>query len=102
MVQAPGRVSVTLGCPQASVNFCPMMRATRSTEPPGANGTMILIGFSGYLSAGDCAQLAGPGKIITTAEKAIGSGGLTDSTRRSFTFPLPALVSTFFPVAARL
>src|SRR3974390_1928677 len=54
MVPAPGRVSITLGCPQASVNFCPMMRATRSTEPPGANGTMILIGFSGYLSA-DCA-----------------------------------------------
>src|SRR5262245_9085782 len=42
-------------CPQFSVIFCPITRARMSVDPPGANGTMILIGLSGYLSAGDCA-----------------------------------------------
>ena len=51
MVAAPGRVSTMTGWPQFSVNFCPMTRARMSVDPPGANGTMILIGFSGYLSA---------------------------------------------------
>src|SRR5215471_727028 len=40
------------------------MRATMSAEPPGANGTMILMGRSGYLSAGDCARPPGLRKII--------------------------------------
>src|SRR5439155_17952555 len=43
-----------------SVNFCPITRARMSTDPPGANGTMILIGFSGYLSAGACASALAP------------------------------------------
>src|SRR5262245_56749910 len=55
MVAPPGRVSTTTCWPQFSVIFCPMTRARMSVEPPGANGTMILIGFSGYLSAADCA-----------------------------------------------
>src|SRR5260370_23025336 len=52
---APGRVSTITGWRQCSVNFCPITRARMSTDPPGANGTMILIGFSGYVSAGACA-----------------------------------------------
>src|SRR3979490_2500932 len=55
IVMAPGRVSTMTGCPQLSVIFCPITRASTSVDPPGANGTMILIGLSGYLSAGDCA-----------------------------------------------
>src|ERR1044071_4698584 len=59
MLEAPGRVSTTTVWPQFSVIFWPMTRAMMSVEPPGANGTIILIGLSGYLSA-DCAA-AGAG-----------------------------------------
>ena len=62
MVAAPGRVSTMTGWPQFSVIFCPITRARMSVDPPGANGTMILIGFSGYLSAADCARPAGRGE----------------------------------------
>src|SRR3979409_2341802 len=51
IVAAPGRVSTTTVWPQVSVIFWPITRAMMSVEPPGANGTMILIGLSGYLSA---------------------------------------------------
>jgi hypothetical protein len=40
-----------------------------STEPPGANGTIILIGLSGYLSAGDCAIPACPKSKVTAAAR---------------------------------
>src|SRR5262245_2894718 len=66
MVAAPGRVSTITGWRQLSVIFCPIMRARLSADPPGANGTMILIGFSGYLSAGDCAA-APPGPRTAAA-----------------------------------
>src|SRR5450631_1023729 len=69
MVPAPGRVSTRTVCPQASVSFCPTTRATLSTEPPGAKGTIILIGFSGYLSAGDCAKPLGADHSIAIAPR---------------------------------
>src|SRR5262249_26662364 len=56
MVPPPGRVSTTTGWPHASVKSWPISRATTSTEPPGANGTMIGIGFVGQLGAGACAR----------------------------------------------
>src|SRR5262245_1892209 len=56
MVPAPGRVSTITGWPHCSVSFCPMTRARMSVDPPGANGTIILIGLSGYLSAADWAS----------------------------------------------
>ena len=31
-------------CPQASVSFCPIARATTSSEPPGGKGTIIVTG----------------------------------------------------------
>src|SRR3954469_22365821 len=55
MVAAPGRDSTTTLWPQCSVIFWPITRAMMSVEPPAANGTMILIGLSGYLSAAFCA-----------------------------------------------
>src|SRR6185369_15751915 len=54
-VPAPGRVSTTMVCPKLSVSLLPTTRLRMSADPPGANGTMILIGLSGYLSAADCA-----------------------------------------------
>src|SRR6185369_14656553 len=54
-VPAPGRVSTTMVCPKLSVSLLPTTRLRMSAEPPGANGTMILIGLSGYLSAAGCA-----------------------------------------------
>src|SRR3954471_13076012 len=42
-------------CPKLSVSLLPTTRLRMSAEPPGANGTMILIGLSGYLSAAGCA-----------------------------------------------
>src|SRR5262245_23351761 len=61
------------GWRQLSVSFCPIMRARMSVDPPGANGTMILIGFSGYLSAGDCAAapLAARTAAATAAARAV-------------------------------
>jgi len=44
---APGRLSATTCCPQASVSFWPIMRARMSVEPPGVKGTMMRIGLSG-------------------------------------------------------
>src|ERR1041384_8671898 len=55
MLEAPGRVSTTTVWPHCSVIFGPRTGAMMSVEPPGANGTMILIGLSGYLSATLCA-----------------------------------------------
>src|SRR4051794_18545147 len=70
MVAAPGRVSMMTGWPQLSVIFCPSTRARMSVDPPGANGTMILIGFSGYLSAGDWAQALLAAKAVMAARTA--------------------------------
>src|SRR5437899_10581136 len=67
MVAAPGRVSMMTGWPQLSVIFCPITRARMSVDPPGANGTMILIGLSGYLSAGDWAAPAPAASRATAA-----------------------------------
>jgi hypothetical protein len=55
IVEAPGRVSTSTVWPQFSCMRCAISRPSTSTEPPGGNGTMILIARSGYLSAADCA-----------------------------------------------
>ncbi len=52
---APGLDSISTGWPICSLSFCPTMRATTSTPPPGANGTRSLIGRVGSLL---CAQAA--------------------------------------------
>src|SRR5262245_6103864 len=51
MVPAPGRLSTTTCCPQASVSFTPNIRASVSFPPPGGYGTMRRIGFVGYADA---------------------------------------------------
>ena len=44
---APVRFSITTGCPQFSLIFCAMMRASVSVPPPGENGTTKRIGLVG-------------------------------------------------------
>src|ERR1700724_678878 len=57
---APGRLSMTTGCPQRSDSFCPTVRARMSMPVPGVKGTMICTGLPGYgcgaLFDGDCAD----------------------------------------------
>ena len=44
---APVRFSITTACPQFSLIFCAMMRASVSVLPPGENGTTMRIGLVG-------------------------------------------------------
>src|SRR5581483_314196 len=48
---APGRLSITTGCPSASPSFGAIIRATVSADAPEVNGMTKRIGFVGY----DCA-----------------------------------------------
>src|SRR3954470_375084 len=45
---APARLSITTGCPSASVSLGAMARATKSAPPPAGNVTTTLIGLLGY------------------------------------------------------
>jgi hypothetical protein len=45
---APGRLSITTGCPSASLKRGPTMRASVSAGPPGGTATIMRIGFEGY------------------------------------------------------
>ena len=54
---APVRFSITTGCPQFSLIFCAMMRASVSVPPPGENGTTKRIGLVGNF----CCACATPG-----------------------------------------
>ena len=45
----PGLFSTMTGWPQLSVSFSPTMRGKISAVPPGASGTMILIGRLGIV-----------------------------------------------------
>src|SRR5262245_39009120 len=96
MVAAPGRVSTITGWRQLSVIFCPIMRARMSADPPGANGTMILIGFSGYLSAGDCAAAPpGPRTAGAAATAAARTVRQPSAIRCALTFPSPAVPARY-------
>src|SRR5437879_2066763 len=48
MPLAPGRLSMTMGCDQASVSFWPTARARMSVVPPGENGTTTRTGLVGH------------------------------------------------------
>jgi len=48
---APGRFSTITCEPSASLSRCAVKRAMKSEPPPGANGTMICTGFTGYFCA---------------------------------------------------
>jgi hypothetical protein len=47
LVPAPGRFSMTNGCPSRPDNCWPTMRAMISKAPPGATGTMMRTGRVG-------------------------------------------------------
>ena len=51
MPLAPGRLSMTTACLVFSSICLPIRRAVMSPDPPGPNGTMILIGRDGYWAA---------------------------------------------------
>src|SRR2546426_6268932 len=53
MPLAPGRLSMTMGCDQASVSFWPTARARMSVVPPAENGTTIRTGLPGYCAAAE-------------------------------------------------
>src|SRR4051812_42950691 len=61
--------------PQFSCMRCAITRPSTSTEPPGGYGTMIRTGFSGYLSAGDCACADVPS--VQAAASAVTRASLT-------------------------
>src|SRR4029078_10601369 len=44
---APGRLSITIGCPRPRESGSPSVRATKSAAPAGANPTTSLIGRDG-------------------------------------------------------
>src|SRR5216117_3196232 len=48
---APGRFSMTIGCPSWGESLSDTVRAMMSVPLPGVNGTMILIGFAGHVCA---------------------------------------------------
>src|SRR6202035_5183324 len=67
---APGLFSMTTGWPQASLSFGAISRATISTPPPGANGTMTCTGRAGKSSA--CASAAASAPKSAIANVAVG------------------------------
>ena len=44
---APGRFSITSGCPSSRASGSPSARATKSAAPPGGNPTSMRTGFDG-------------------------------------------------------
>src|SRR5438445_107803 len=58
MPLAPGRLSMTMGCDQASVSFWPTARARMSVVPPAEKGTTIRTGLPGYCAAAENAASA--------------------------------------------
>src|SRR5215216_6210043 len=48
MVLAPERLSITTCWPSCSPSFSPISRPRKSAGPPGANGTIRVIGRDGY------------------------------------------------------
>src|SRR3954452_1658942 len=64
---APARFSTTTGCLSSRASASATGRATVSATPPGGNGTIIVIVFSGQL---DCANAAAATtSVATTSER---------------------------------
>src|SRR5258708_25346764 len=60
-VLAPGRFSITTGCPQSWLMRCPITRARMSVGPPAGNGTMMRMGRLGNALAASAASSAPAG-----------------------------------------
>src|SRR5215470_18910736 len=92
MVLAPGRFSITTGCPQSWLMVWPIRRATMSLGPPAGKGTMIRIGRLGKLADGSSAAAAHDAEIARpaasrkrTARTIAPPGGLVLSVRAILT-----------------
>ena len=59
MPPPPARLSTMTGCFHASFRRCAMLRASRSVEPPAANGTTMRTSFDGYAASAADAESAG-------------------------------------------
>src|SRR3954467_4467636 len=57
---APARLSTTTAWPKSSASRAPTKRATRSTDPPGANGTSMRTGRVGYVCENAVLATASP------------------------------------------
>src|SRR5215468_7262666 len=66
MVLAPGRLSITTGCPQSWLMVWPIRR-TMSLGPPAGKGTIIRIGRLGKLADGSSAAAAPDAEIARLA-----------------------------------
>src|SRR4051812_34430769 len=64
---APARLSTTTFCPQFSVSFCAMMRATVSLDPPAGKPTTKRTGLTGYFWAYVVAAAHAAIRMIDTA-----------------------------------
>src|SRR5688572_15301004 len=64
---APVRFSMITCCPQDSVSFWPTVRASRSDGPPGANGTTMRIGLTGYWAVAGAANAAAAAVAINNS-----------------------------------
>src|SRR6266436_3656868 len=67
MVLAPGRFSITTGCPQSWLIVWPIRRATMSLGPPAGKGTIIRIGRLGKLADGSSAAATPDAEIARLA-----------------------------------
>src|SRR5262249_46287687 len=67
MMLAPGRFSITTGCPQSWLMVWPIRRATMSLGPPAGKGTIIRVGRLGKLADGASAASPHDAGIATLA-----------------------------------
>src|SRR6202140_1484351 len=81
---APGLFSMTTGWPHASLSFGAISRATMSTPPPGAKGTMTCTGRTGKSCACTCAAASAPKS--PKANAALGQNRLPMAMPFSFCF----------------
>src|ERR1700676_5116956 len=64
---APPRLSVTNGWPRPAASLSATIRATASTPPPAGNGTIKVMGRSGYLSAAAARAMSSAPRTRTAA-----------------------------------
>jgi hypothetical protein len=69
--EAPGWFTTTTFCPSAPSSSPATTRVTWSVEPPADQGTMMVIGLSGFHSAAVAAPASAMPSIVATAVIAI-------------------------------
>ncbi|MNT68797.1 hypothetical protein D3C72_2070570 [compost metagenome] len=70
LVLAPGLFSITTVWPRRSPSLAANSRPMTSVEPPGGNGTTIVIGLDGYVSADASSGVAARAHTASALETA--------------------------------